>query len=286
MCLNKRIVALLLTVLVVSLFTVHFYTGLKNSKDEGGHAFNLVEPAFAQDDEAFFLRDEAGISLYLDAHRLIDPNAAKMPEVMIEKETAEYFIGSIHLPDLSEDEDVHCFVHTVGWLVTYYLRDTPVSKLIDWNQWSESESRLTTNKLEEGLEKIAHAVGIEITGAKYYHFQYPNATKIMIIIETQESAEGDSFNLKIPNELEVYERSWAHYVEYLYYSTRVSNFNIGPTTINSIIGDSSAPYDHMEYGNLTNYQLSQGLFHNISISGYWRSDVLFGVGIALVYEEL
>ncbi len=135
---KRRIVVVLLIFLVVSLFTVYFYVGVENPKDEGGQAFNLVEPAFAQDGEAFFLRDEAGISLYLDAGRTIDPNDAKIPEVMIEKETADYFIGSLRLPDLSEDEDVHCFVHEVGWIVIYYLKGVPVSKLIEWNQWSQT----------------------------------------------------------------------------------------------------------------------------------------------------
>jgi len=286
MVLNRRILVLLLTVLVVSLFTVHFHSGLENPQDEGGQAFNLVEPAFAQDGEAFFLRDEAGISLYLDAHRTIDPNAAKIPEVMIEKETADYFIGSLRLPELSEDEDVHCFVHTVGWIVIYYLKGVPISKIIDWNHWSKTEKKLTTNKLEVGLKKIADAVGTETTGAKYYHFQHLNATKIMIIVETQESAEGDSFNLKIPHELEVYERSWSHYAGYIYYESDFSNFKIGDTTINSMNGDRTSPHVEVEYGYLTISQLSQGLFHNVSISGYWWSQYLYGIGIALAYKEL
>jgi hypothetical protein len=262
------------------------YTGYRNSEDEEGKALSLVEPAFAQvSSNATFLKDEAGISLYLDAHRTIDLSSARTQIDNIEKETSDYVIGSIHLPGLSEDEDVHCFVHIVGWIVIYYLKSAPTSKIIDWNQWSATQKTLTTNKLQVGLLKIANAVGVVTTGAKYYHFQYPNATKLMLIIETQKSSAGDSFNLTIPNELTVYERSWSHFARYLYYES--SQFKVDTETIDTL-SVSGRAYNQTECGQLQLSQLSQGLIHEVSISGAWNSGeyYVYGVGIALVYEEL
>jgi len=277
---KMKIGMLLLTVLIVSFLAVYLYEnggGRKNGiVAEAGNTYALAYPAFAQGTgaETSFLDEEAGISLYLNVNRSIDLSVAKTVYRTIEKETVNYTVGSIALPNLSESEDVHCFVHKEGWIVVYYLKAEPVGKIIDWSYWSGGQ--LTKNKLQVGLEQMCNALGVSVSGAKYYHFQYPYANKCMIIIETVVGSGEDSFTITIPVEFTVYERSWSHYAQYAY----PSDFKIDGNKINSI--SSSTPLT--KYGTLTVAQLSPDVVHTVSISGY-TSDYLCSVCIALAYQE-
>jgi hypothetical protein len=274
---GRRVVALLFAVLIVSVLLVYLYdnSGGRNGRvPDVGNAYALEHPAFAQaaGADTSFLDEEAGIALYLNVSGPIDLSKARSVFRTIEKETVNYTVGSIALPNLSESEDVHCFVHREGWIVVYYLKAEPVAKIIDWNYWSGGQ--LTKNKLQVGLEQMCNALGVSVSGAKYYHFQYPYANKCMIIIETVGSGE-DSFTITIPIEFTVYERSWSHYA---YYST--SYFKIDGNTIDEI--SPSSPLT--EYGRLTVAQLSPSVTHTVSVSGYY-SGYLYGVCIALIYQE-
>ena len=248
--------------------------------NEDGHHFLLVNPVFAQSvsSETTFLEEEAGMSIYINIGRSIDLAVAKTVYRTIEKETSNYTVGSVALPGLPESEDIHCFVHKDGWIVAYYLKAEPIGKIIDWAYWSGDT--LTKNKLQVGLEQMGNALGASVTGAKYYHFQYPYANKCMLIIETTGGAE-DNFNITIPIDFAVYERSWSHYAkraEY-YYGERYSYFKIDGSTINTITQD-----DQTKYGQLTVAQLSPNVVHTVSVSGYY-SNQLYGVCIALAYQE-
>jgi len=272
---------LLFAILVCGFLGVYFYVGgggRSNLVANGGHTYLLVSPAFAQSasSETTFLEEESGMTIYVDVGRSLDLEVAKTVYRTIEKETANYTVGSIALDDLPESEDVHCFVHKDGWIVVYYLKAEPIGKIIDWNYWSGG--KLTKNKLEVGLEKMANALGASVTGAKYYHFQYPYANKCMIIIETLLGYGEDSFNITIPGEFAVYERSWSHYAEYLGYQG-VSYFKIDGSIINSI-----TIAGQTKYGQLTAAQLSPNVVHIVSVSGSY-TDKLYGVCVALAYQE-
>lgn len=282
---KAKVGVLLVAILVCSFIGVYFYTGSGGQRDivaKNGQTFPFINPAFAQSlsTETTFLEEEAGISLYVNIGRSIDLAVAKTVYRTIEKETADYIVGSIALPGLSENEDVHCFVHKDGWIVIYYLKQEAISKIVDWNLWSEG--KLTKNKLQVGLEQMTNALGVVVTSVKYYHFQYPNANKCMLIIETLVDPGEDSFNITIPSEFIVYERSWSHYAEdtsgFYVYS---SSFKIDGNTINYISGEEQSV---TKYGILTVAQLSPDVVHSVSGSntqGYY----LCGVCIALAYQE-
>jgi hypothetical protein len=211
----------------------------------------------------------------------IDLSVAKTVYRTIEKETANYTVGSIALPNLLESEDVHCFVHKDGWIVVYYLKAESVGKIIDWSYWIGGQ--LTKNKLQVGLEQMCNALGVSVAGAKYYHFQYPYANKCMIIIETLAGSGEDNFTLTIPTEFTVYERSWSHYAQSTSsYYTYSSQFKIDGTMINSISGESNPV---TKYGTLTVAQLSPNVVHTVSISSTMAGNYLYGVCIALAYQE-
>jgi len=276
-----KVTMLLVAILAGGLLGVYLYKytdgGGNNIGTDAGQTYFLVNPVFAQSlaSETTFLEEEAGMSIYINIGRSIELAVAKTVYRTIEKETSNYTVGSVSLPGLPESEDVHVFVHKDGWIVSYYLKAEPIGKIIDWAYWSGST--LTKNKLQVGLEQMGNALGASVTGAKYYHFQYPYANKSMIIIETIVGSGEDSFTIKIPIEFTIYERSWSHYAQYSYYT---SYFKIDGNTISSISSTSALT----KYGTLAIAQLSPDIVHTVSVTGT-TSGQLYGVCIALAYQE-
>jgi len=288
---KMKVGALLVAIALCGFLGAYFYAGRGGGGSgvvaEAGQTYLFVKPAFAQSasSETTFLEEEAGMSIYVNIGKSIDLSVAKTVYRTIEKETSNYTVGSIALAGLPESEDVHCFVHKNGWIVVYYLKAEPVGKIIGWNYWSGG--KLTKNKLQAGLEQMGNALGVTMADAKYYHYQYPSANKFMIIIETLVGGGEDSFNITIPIEFAVYERSWSHYAEGIYTppygNPGPSYFKIDGNTINSITKGGQT-----EYGQLTVAQLIPGVFHTVSVSSTYvdySGGKLYGVCIALVYQE-
>ena len=196
--------------------------------------FFLSRPVMAA--EPTFLDEEAGISAYTNLGTTIDLSVARTGFKTIEQETADYVVGSIALPDLPETEDAHCFVHSDGWIVTYYLAAEPASKVIGWVY--SSPGNLIT-KLKVGIDEMCNTLATVASDISYYHFHFPLANRLMVITESQQGLGTDSFNLKIPSEFTVYERSWSH------------RGGSGTAT---------------EYGLLTFAQLSPNIFHTVEVT--------------------
>ena len=282
---NKRgrLSLLLLVILAGSFIAV--YTHMESNEKakmagDTGQTFSLIKPVFAQSSGSTFLEDEAGMSIWVNIGASLNISQAKAAYKTVEKETPDYIIGSISLPNLPETEDPHSFVHKDGWIVVYYLKAEPISKIIDWNYYLDGN--LTKTKLQIGLEKVGNASGVTVTGAKYYHFQYLDADKLMIIIESVIAPGQDSFNIRIPSEFLIYERSWSHIgtVYYGAFYTYRGYFQIDGITINEI----DYP-DRAEYGQLTATQLSPDVFHTVAVGAPSYVSGRQCVGIVLAYKE-
>ncbi len=262
-----------------------YLSGDSSQVAEGAHTLSLATPAFAQGGVASttFLDEEAGISIYTDLAQSLDLATAKTVYKTIEKETSDYIVGSVSLPNLTESDDVHIFVHKDGWIVVYYLKAEPVSKIIDWNYYAGGQ--LTSNKLKAGLSKMCSALGVTATTTKYYHFQYPYAIKFMIVIESEYGwNETDTCRLTIPSAFTVYERSWSFYTYDTYSS---SYFRIDGTTIYT--GDGGQDSSITAYGQLTASQLSPDVSHTVTVFNKTYASYDYEgytcVGIVLVYLE-
>ena len=226
--------------------------------EEGGGMLSLVRPAFAQAAEAGFLEDEAGIVAYANIGRGLNPakakGAFKAVETPPEKER-DYIIGSVELPGYPDTENIHCYISSEGWIVAYYMKEEPLSKIIDWVGYSGGGMK--TTKLEKGLSIVCNAAGVGLTGVKYYHFKCPEANKLVIIIGK------NKFRLKIPGGLTVYERSWACMYEF-------------PIRIDrNQVSDYRRGYGY--YGILSPAQLEPDIFHTIEGNDYFA--------LALAYRE-
>jgi len=281
---KMKIGVLAVLILIVSSLSLYYYAN-RDTTTKSGETYLFIKPAFARSMSTppTFLDEEAGISSYVNIGQSINLAVAKTVYRALEKETADYIVGSVNV-SLSENEDVHCFVHKDGWIVTYYGKGEPLSKIVDWNLWEQSTNKLTKNKLQVGLEKMAYILGVLVSNVSYYHFQYPNANKCMIILETLVGSGEDSFNVTIPNDLTVYERSWSHYAQDTrqYYGDHHSNFKIDAITINSI---SNIANPVTNRGTLVAAQLVPNAAHIVSVSSDYSSSYLYGVCVALVYQE-
>jgi hypothetical protein len=167
-----------------------------------GEGLMLVKPAFAQSGDASFLEQEAGISAYANLGQSINLNEAKKTFRTIEKQTEEYVIGSVSLPDYPVSEDVHLYVRQDGWIFAYYMNTESTSKIIDWLGYSPGK---IPTKLELGLQTVSNSLGLSVNDVKYYHFKYPDTNRLVIAIKSD-----GIFKLTVPSSLLVYSRSWSH----------------------------------------------------------------------------
>lgn len=295
---NSKMRISMLAVLIIIAGSLGLYSyANRGATTQSGETYLFIKPAFAQSMSTTptFLDTEAGISAYVNINRSIDLAVARTANWSgLEKETSDYIVGSLHLPNLTENEDVHCFVHKEGWIVTYYGQDEPVSKIVDWNLWEKSTSKLTKSKLQVGLEKITSALGVPVPSVSYYHFQYPNANKCMMILETQAGSGEDSFNVTIPNDINVSEQSWSHYSERLWdsgtgFAYGKTDFKVNGITINTISGITgvSDPVTNRGIFIVWPEKLQQGASNIVSVSSNYQYGAprLYGVCVALVYQE-
>jgi hypothetical protein len=282
-----KVGGLLIVILVVGFLGMTFYRNSgRERKDlvaQEGQTNLLARPVFAQSmsGDVTFLDEEAGISMYANVGSL-DLSKARTAYRTIEDDTPDYIVGSLPLPNLTSSDDVHCFVHKDGWIVVYYLKNDPLSKIIDWNYWIGGQ--LTKNKLQAGLEVMSDALEMPVADANYYHFNYSGANKCMIAIKTQVGPGEGHFNIKIPLECSVYERSWSHYAGYtLGYYIYQSQFKVDGNATNTISGIN---HPITIIGQLNESQLSSDVLHSISVNtNIDFGSYLYGVAIGLVYAE-
>ena len=289
----KALAIAIAIVIVASSVAMYSATDVGNGISEGGGTgvIALMQPPFievagaslvdvaAQRAGTTFLKEEAGISAYTNVGEAIDIEKVKATFRTIEYETTEYIIGSVPLPDYEETEDVHVYVHKDGWVVTYYLKEEVVAKILDWNDYTTDE-KITGTKLEDGVSVVCNAAGVPIRDLKYYDFRYPNAEKLMIIADAQWTEGTDTFNIKLPGEFVFYDRSYSHYT----YNGDGSKMKIDENEISSIGGCGGKSVTH--YGQLSPTQLSLDTFHTVSLlhDGYFGGGESFDA-IVLVYRE-
>ena len=266
----KVAVIFLATVLVVSSFVFFSPVSKKTVASHGkNNAFSLIKPAFLNDavaansDGTNFLRQEAGIAVYTNTGQTISIDDVKSAFRTIEYQTSDYIIGSVVLSGYPETEDVHAYVHTSGWVVVYYLKEEPSSKIVDWNNYGTDET-IRGTKLEDGLSVVCSAAGVPVGSPEYYDFKYPSATKLMIVVDALWTSGNDTFNIKLPSDFTFYEYSYSHcskgnglssdmYID----ENKIDNVGAGGT----------------HYGLLSAAQLSPDVFHTAKVTAAYKDDI-------------
>jgi hypothetical protein len=277
---NKKLkigILLIATLIVTSgIYVILANVGMKNKGlAEANQDFSLLRPAFASDASimATYLQQEAGMSIWLDAtadNPLNLNNTQLKMANNLENVTSDYVIGSIPLPNFASDDYPHCFVHKSGWIIVYFLKiNTQNSATTGWlgkmMKLDDSNYYVTGNLkgniLQKGLEIMCNGLtpNTPTTNAKYYHFQYPNAAKLMIVIKSALSpGTTTTFNIQVPSSLNIDERSWSFYTSYS------GNCKIDTTTIYS--GYKSGGLRAYGGTEITSVVLSPDVSHTVSVT--------------------
>lgn len=223
------------------------------------------------------ISDEAGISAYFQTPSPITLSSVRGKFRTIELETTDYIIGSVPLKDYPESYDVHVYIHKDGWVLAYYLKQDPASKIIDWRAYDTNGATAITTNLENAISTIVNALGVSLTTATYYDFRYPNATRLMLIAEAQAGQSNDAFQINLPEAFVVFERSWSFGG-----NCREQNYYLDDILIKHLSTDCFNL--QTSEGVLLVSQLIPNQFHTIKIDSDYFSSKSYG-GLALVYKE-
>ncbi|MEA3310023.1 MAG: hypothetical protein U9Q70_11020, partial [Chloroflexota bacterium] len=178
---------LLVAGIVVVLLAAFGLVSARNTSSNTDNVLDLQSPPFVDVARAETLSamsvitKEAGIAAYTQISGAIDLSTVRGEFRTIERETDDYIIGSVGIPDYSEDHDPHVYVHTDGWVLGYYLASEPASSIMDLRHYDGVD--IGTTKLEDAIYEILSAIGVVSFDATFYDFRYPNATNIMLIAE-------------------------------------------------------------------------------------------------------
>lgn len=214
----RRVASALLLCVAALVLGWRFYPFMPTAV--GPTSLALKAPAFmgvarAESDAGVnFMESEAGISAYTNAGQAIDLNLVRTFYRSIERSTADYIIGSVPAPgyvgvgDSEEQVDAHVYIHRDGWIVAYYLKDAPATKMINWPNYNPD--KLSRNNLSDIIKQIFASFGIVSSSIAYYDFRYPNANSLMLIADLEiDNNDADTFTLQIPGSVTVFERSWS-----------------------------------------------------------------------------
>jgi len=171
---------------------------------------NLSAPAFAQGVPTDkFPYTEAGISCYMRFQQTVDLQRVQRSLRVIEEATTDYVIGVIELEGSDQSMWPHVYVTKDGWVLVYYSKSDPTSKLMQWSSYSDGTIKSTT--LRDALLTLEGNAGLDPSKAdgdlKYFHFQWPEATKLLIVADYVTNGS-HAFYYTVMAGLSVYDATW------------------------------------------------------------------------------
>jgi hypothetical protein len=255
----------------------------------------LEEPSI--DQEAAFPEGEAGLAAYINTGQVVDLDKLKTIFSTVEEVGDNYILGVVPISDWGGNIDIHLYADTGGWIVAYLKKDEPVSMVMQWGTSDADNPTIGVIKsttLEDALYKAGDAAGVGIVanGIKYYHFGFPNANRMMIIVKVQ-ATEGSSIHqIEIPANYVLFDSAYYHYSYYWSWD----NYQYGTSTSDSklkidgsTISDAANPnVGNNKYGwwrGMDRYKnaLSSGALHTIDISNTHNLGSA-GVATVLIYR--
>jgi hypothetical protein len=236
-----------------------------------------------------FLSQQAGIAAYTNAGRPINIASVKPLFRGVERATDDYIIGSMKAPAYEgvpydeEEVDPHAYIHKDGWVVAYYLKDTPAVHIVSWPTYATD--KLTRNNLSDVISNTLQVLGVESFVIDYYDFRYPNADSLLIATDGEtKHRQSDSFTIKVPDSLTVYERAWGFSA---YDFVETTNCKLNETIL--VSGIRCERCWEVKHGLLTDIQLRPNVLSTVTIyrSAYYESeDGPAYCAIGLVYKEM
>jgi len=286
-------------VIVASGVAMYGYSGTEGgegiSESEGGKGvISLVAPPFigvAGASEAMggggggaFPEYKAGLCAYINTHQTIDIEKVKTIFSEVEEVGDNYIIGVTQISDLGGNIDVHVYADTDGWIVAYLTKDESESKVMQWGTMDVNNpfiGVISSTTLRDAIYEAGDAAGIGIieSDMKYYDFEYPDATNMMIFVRTRATDGTNIVQIEIPTNYTLYAASYYHYA----YDLDDSKLKVDGTIVSDLPGCGGC-YKRAfgSYGGC----ITTGKLHKIEISydpdgSDWGSA---GVATVLIYR--
>ncbi len=202
-----------LSAVVLALFLV--LNGGCTAQEENG---TLLE-APSMDNEGAFPQGEAGLAAYINTGQIVDLDKLKTIFTNVEEVGDNYILGVVEIPDWGGNIALHLYADTDGWIVSYLKKDEPVSMVMQWGTSDADNPTIGVIKsttLEDALYKAGDAAGVGIVsnGIKYYHFGFPNANRMMIIVKVQAKDGSSIHQIEIPANYVLFDSAYYHYAYY------------------------------------------------------------------------
>lgn len=173
-----------------------------------------------------FPKEDAGMSAYVKTDDINENNnITKITEAvaffeslgngMLVKGENTHVIGKmpvkIEIEGYSFNLNPYIYVDIEGWIVAYFSKDDPSSKIVQWTNYSPGDISVTI--LEEAINKMTAELDLLYSSLSYYHFQYPEANRMTIVIDTVNSLDSpiNNFSVTVPGT--VHESSYSLYYE-------------------------------------------------------------------------
>jgi hypothetical protein len=191
---KKLILNLMASLIIIALFSSH--SSAPRESDDSSIGVALAAPSLTA---AGPLLQEAGIAAWTDLGSPISLSAAQSAFKTVEETGKDYTVGIL---DPSWAYGPHIYVSSQGLVIAYYRRGEPTSKIINV---AKSVSPLEETMLQQYLRRFGDQIGKPIRSLNYYHFGYPEATRLLLV------ADSNRFEFQIPSQVRLYELSWALY---------------------------------------------------------------------------
>ena len=244
----------------------------------------LRPPTALASTEQSFLENEAGITAYAQLPIQIEFFYIRGLFHTIEYETADYLIGSLDIPQYGVLDAPHIYVHQSGWVVAYYLNTEPASKALDWKNYTPGEDIAT--KLQIAIETVTDALQTVAPTIDYYDFRYPDATHLMVIMESADTDGNGSnpYQINLPQSYTYYEYSWLLGTFLSWYTSGSLHLD-GQQIARQEVGYGD-PAPANSFGYYSAAQMAPNVFHTITVEAVGATFSAYAVGgLALVYQE-
>jgi hypothetical protein len=194
----------------------------------------LLSPSFLfAESPSFFPETNAGITGYAKAENITSENnltkLTKFVSLLEENENGKvlenketHVIGEFSFQFMVEDNrnpgnkisvtevSPYIYLDKDGWVASYFAKDDPGSKIINWKNYTPGE--VPENILKKTVSFFCEELELGCSPLKYYHFKFPQANRMTIIIDTLYTPYGlrrNNFSVTIPGK--VHEASYSVY---------------------------------------------------------------------------
>jgi len=250
--------------------------------DNVSKGLTLTAPAFAQGVPADqFPGSEAGISAYVNANQGIDLGKARTLFKGVEADTGSYIVGTVELQGHTEEMWPHVYIDKSGWILAYYPKTEPTSRIMQW--YGYQRDVIATTTLRDTVMQICQKLGINLptfdADMHYYHFQHPEATKILVAVDTISGS--DTFKFTVPYGITLYDAAWSHYGSDITTHCCVNNWSESKIDGARLYQAGGGTY--IACGTVEGQYLTPGTPHTVSI-GCGSGSGWAGIAIIFIYQ--